>query len=213
MAELTLILNFIIIFLLVVAIMYGFVLNKRVKLIRESGRELSHLFRSFDNTILTAQKSVDELKMVSGEISDSLQKKIDIAALMVDDLQFLNEKTLEITNKANSVLVNLKKNENLLPRMEGRDNIAPMPVFANNGRQNEVYASEQKNINKALGHLIEEVSAIRQKSPAGNTVVNNNFKAQERQQDNQKIENKDESDDKKRQFSIASALKAMGYGD
>jgi|GEM_PF-3595691 len=222
MAELTLILNFIIIFLLVTAIMYGFVLNRRIRLIRESGRELSHLFRSFDDTILKAQESIEDLKRVSREISDGLQKKIDRAALMIDDLEFLGEKTLEISNKASAVLTNLKKVENILPEIERKMHVSPMPLVTVPKGPTKNYIPEKpigkQNKQKALENLLEEVSAIRQSNQTKNvgnnpTGVNNNIKNASKAPLNRENNMPEGNDEEKRQFSIASALKAMGYGE
>lgn len=92
------ILDFIVIFLLITAIVYGAILNKRIKMIHESKKELANLFKSFDGTIYKAQTSIEDLKKVSSDISENLQTKIDKAAIVTDDLAFLSEKAAEITN-------------------------------------------------------------------------------------------------------------------
>jgi hypothetical protein len=219
MAELTLALNFIIIFLLVTAITYGFVLNRRIRLIRDSSRELSHLFRSFDDTILKAQRSIADLKRVSGEISEGLQKRIDRAALIMDDLEFLSEKTLVISNKASAILASIKKAETLLPEIERRQNIAPMSLVTTPPTgPSKSYIPDKPSgglrKNKALESLLEEVSAIRKnhqiKTDANHDLdLNNKVKAAVNRENN----NPKGNDEQSRQFSIASALKAMGYGD
>jgi len=216
MTELTLALNFIIIFLLVTAIIYGFVLNKRIKLIRESGKELTNLFRSFDDTILKAQNSVGDLKKISAAVSEGLQKKIDKSVLLMDDLEFLGERAAKEADKASKVLANLKKMENSFPdaaKSSGR-NVVRMPLITEEPRPTKTALPTKESLQslkkKALSDLLEEASRdedIKIKTPVG---VNNNLKPElnkplQRSLDSKSLE--------KKQFSIASALKALGYGD
>ncbi len=213
MAELTIVLNFIIIFLLVTAIVYGFILNKRVKLIRESGRELSYLFRSFDDTILKAQNSVEDLKIVSNHVSEGLQKKIDKAALLIDELEFMGEKTTKAADKAGMVLANFKKIEDkisIIDKNSGFGNHAAMPVTAQGSGKSVIpekpYGQTQKK--KALEDLLAEVSGLQKNIRMKNLGVNSNIKISARP-----LISGQSEELKKKQFSIANALKALGYGD
>jgi hypothetical protein len=208
MTELTIALNFVIIFLLVTAIIYGFVLNKRINLIRESGKELSHLFRSFDDTILRAQKSVEDLKRISGAISEGLQKKIDKAALQIDELEFLREKASKAADDVSVAIANFKKLEG--QSFSGGDrsgNVVAMPLVMSPppvpGRSMVPAKPGLFKNKKALEDMIWEDTAGKKK-----TIVNNNIKAPvDIQENEEKIKNE------KKQFSIVSALKALGYGE
>lgn len=207
MTDLTIILNFIIIFLLVIAIIYGFILNKRINLIRQSGKELSHLFRSFDDTILKAQNSIEDLKRISGAISEGLQKKIDKAALLMDDLEFISNKVSNIAKSAETTLEKIKQNGGSKPA-NVNNNIGAMPLITakppsswNNTQSKPSLQSLKK---KALVDLLEEASI--DQASTKEQKINNNIKASK----NPPAESKNVD---KRQFSIASALKALGYGD
>ena len=203
MTELTIALNFIIIFLLVTAIIYGFILNRRINLIRESSRELSNLFRSFDDTILNAQNSVEDLKRVSTIVSDGLQKKIDRAALIIDDLEFLKEKSEKAADSLGVAVANYKKIENRIPAgisSNGKTIIAaPLPLPSRSSIPAKPLASKGK---RALADLLEDASGVKDGVARGSVV---NGKAATMPQKG--------NDADKRQFSIASALKALGYGE
>lgn len=210
MTELTIALNFVIIFLLVIAIVYGFILNGRINLIRNSGKELITLFRSFDDTILRAQNSVEDLKRVSGVISDGLQKKIDKAAIVIDDLDFLNEKGEKAADKLGMAVANFKKIEGRIPAeiMSNGKNIlsAPMvkpPIPSKSAIPEKSLFPKGKK--RALEDILEDVTGEKARAQI-KIGVNNNKKAASANN------RKDESADK-RQFSIASALKALGYGE
>lgn len=209
MTELTIALNFIIIFLLVTAIIYGFVLNRRIKLIRESGRELTYLFRSFDNTIVKAQESVGELKKVSEAISEGLQGKIDKAALVIDDLEFLSEKATEATNKVSRALVQFKQMEKKLPAasvVKARE-AASSPLTTSKPAPSKTMLpkkpSLQSSKKKALEDLLDDVSGESKYIDKKSKGVNSNKM--------QKSSLMPQNNTKK--HSIASALKALGYGE
>lgn len=215
MAELTIALNFVIIFLLVTAIIYGFILNKRINLIRESSKELSHLFRSFDDTILRAQKGIEDLKRVSGAISEGLQKKIDKAALLMDDLEFMREKATKAADDVGRVLDNIK---NIGARQPEKANnnvvamplvISPPPVPGKSMVPPKV-PSLFKN-KKALEDMLWDGDEAAKKK----TVVNNNSKNKNSKLQDEATSKEDDEQEKneKKQFSIVSALKALGYGE
>ena len=62
------ILDIIVITLLLVAIIYGAMLNRKISILQQSKKELANLFKSFDETILKAQIGIDDLKKVSNEM-------------------------------------------------------------------------------------------------------------------------------------------------
>ena len=214
MTELTLVLNFIIIFLLVTAIVYGFILNRRINLIRNSGKELADLFRSFDDTILKAQVSIDDLKKVSGAISEGLQRKIDKSILLMDDLSFLNAKASEAADRVSNAMASFKRMEEKLPPIASAKsrNIVAMPLIMEQpGKSVIPEKSSLKALKrKALEDLLKEVSPGEEEKISKALPINNNSKSI--------IPKSLKNDEKsisleKKQFSIASALKALGYGD
>ena len=201
------ILNIIVIVLLTLAIIYGFILYRRISLIQESKKELANLFKSFDNTILKAQKSIEELKSVSGEISGGLQTKIDKAAIMIDDLEFLSE-------KATKVAKNLEDNFSTAAKREVR------PQQAQNNNNNGLSPEEIIKLRQASSAR-ENLQA---KTPANQGKINKDkAKALERLLENISKENKAESQSKQGSKNnqkssankevVSDVLKALGYGE
>ena len=201
------ILNIIVIVLLTLAIIYGFILYRRISLIQESKKELANLFKSFDNTILKAQKSIEELKSVSGEISGGLQTKIDKAAIMIDDLEFLSE-------KATKVAKNLEDNFSTAAKREVR------PQQAQNNNNNGLSPEEIIKLRQASSAR-EKLQA---KTPANQGKINKDkAKALERLLENISKENKAESQSKQGSKNnqkssankevVSDVLKALGYGE
>tara|TARA_B100001564_G_scaffold355654_1_gene368348 strand:+ start:844 stop:1437 length:594 start_codon:yes stop_codon:yes gene_type:complete len=93
------ILDFVVITLLIITIVYGIILSRKINVIRDSKKDLANLFSSFDQTILIAQSSIDELSRASKEAESGLQAKIDKASLLMDDLAFLSERASVVAEK------------------------------------------------------------------------------------------------------------------
>lgn len=85
--------------LLAAAFVYGFMLNRRISSLHQSRKELASLFHNFDNTILKAQKSVQELKQASLDASKNLQVQIDEANVLLNDLSYINDRAAGIADK------------------------------------------------------------------------------------------------------------------
>jgi len=216
------ILDFVVISLLVVAIVYGTILNRKISLLQQSKQELANLFKSFDDTILKAQIGIDELKNVSNEASELLNKKMDKAYILIDDLSFLSEKAAKVTNIMDE---KVKSNQKKISQLE-----AEKPSISNN--KNDVFSSprpeeivalrkqrasidtppvqnvENDNIKpfvnnkkaKALEALLEQINESKSSNKAPNKKNNKNESfSSEQEQDEEKI--------------VANMLKAIGYGD
>ncbi len=85
--------------LLCAAIIYGFILNKKINSLHQSRRELGQLFMQFDSTIVKAQKSVSGLKDAAKETSRELQMQINDAGILVSDLSYINDRATSLANK------------------------------------------------------------------------------------------------------------------
>ncbi len=209
------ILDFIVITLLVIAIVYGFMLNKKINLIHESKKELANLFKSFDNTILKAQNSVKDLKLASKDVQSELQKKIDKALLLADDLQFLSEKSIEAARRFEKMIMASE------PANDVRDSKTIdmySPEHIRNLKENSRRRAEEKRVKqnnpidnfdnskkskkvRALENLLENISA------------NNNQGKNERSRAGFSRNAKPQKSDKSQDELVAEALKSLGYGE
>ena len=86
-----LVLDILIICLLVAAIGYCIILNRRLKLLRQGQEEFSKLIDRFDDATQRTEAHIDRLRGVSGEIDDNLGERISTARGLRDELQFLIE--------------------------------------------------------------------------------------------------------------------------
>jgi hypothetical protein len=171
------------------------ILNKKINLIRESKKELANLFMSFDSTIGKAQVSIENLKQASNEASNDLQKHIDSANLLVEDLRFLHEKSIKISNQIDKKMLANKNDNKVIERPSvdvSPETIRKMKQQANKDKLNNKTSNNgEKNRVKALEGLLEKIADNKTSSP------NNNGN----------------SDTKIKEQEITRALKAMGYGE
>lgn len=217
------ILDIIVISLLLVAIIYGVILNRKISILQQSKAELANLFKSFDETILQAQIGIDDLKKVSEEVSELLNNKMDKAYLLLDDLSFLTEKAAKVTQvMEDKVKEGQKKAANIQPA------ITPNTAFSQNDhgytspRPEEIKAMRQQqhsfsrpktpaqenNIKpfvdtkkaKALESLLEQINENK-------GTQKNNLKT------NRPASPFSNNNEKDEEQIVANMLKAIGYGD
>ncbi len=200
------ILDLVVALLLVVAIAYGFVLNKRIVLIQDSKKELANLFKSFDDTIFRAQSGIDALKSASVGASTELQKKIDRAIILMDDISFLNDRAIEISKMLEASGKKFAPGETYKPEQ----NTQQRPIRSASPAQKNLPAntdrkpanSEQQKRAKVLEGLLEKIA----EGNAKKEIDGNRSTAISKPNITGK-----EKDAKEQQ--VASMLKALGYGE
>ncbi|MDB2414747.1 DUF6468 domain-containing protein [Rickettsiales bacterium] len=210
------IMDIVIVSMLSVAIFFGYRLSQKVNVIQSSKKELANLFKSFDDTIIRAQKSVDDLKKASYEASVGLQKQIDHANILMDDLSFMAERAVNTANKLENALsdsraINIDDNVKRKPKKAAfPSSLSPEEVkrmrsenkrtnFSPSAIQNEPASgdksSQQKNKAEALEILLDKMAKERGKnqsssseSKSGKTILPRDDEA------------------------VVNALKSLGYG-
>lgn len=199
------ILDFVVIFLLTIAIIYGFMLNRKINLIHESKKELANLFKSFDNTIVQAQKGIEELKVASGSASIELQKRIDKAEILIDDIKFLNQKSLEIGKRLDRATTNPAKSDVSYDTKTLTPEQVKMLKKKNSNKDDSGKANnaKAKKREKALEGLLEklaekrnDIQSIESEEPLEMSTVSASSKSK-----------------KKDEMSVADVLKSLGYGE
>ena len=216
------ILDIIVISLLLVAIIYGAILNRKISILQQSKQELANLFKSFDETILKAQIGIDDLKKVSEEVSELLNNKMDKAYILLDDLSFLSEKAAKVTQLMDDKVkegqkkvakMQTTKVSNHPPRSDDSSFTSPGPEeikamrkknASNKSSQNPSEGNIKPFVDtkkaKALEAMLEQISE--------NKEANRNNKTTQRPASS--FSNNNEQDEEK---IVANMLKAIGYGD
>ncbi|MCE3232571.1 MAG: hypothetical protein K0R98_828 [Rickettsiaceae bacterium] len=203
------ILDFVVISLLIIAIIYGYILNRKIVLIQNSKKELANLFKSFDDTILKAQIGIDDLKSVSNEVSKVLQQKLDKAAFTIDDLTFLNEKAVQICTNMEKIVSSAKRQ----PNIAGEN--AYNPEVIKSMKQSSVKQKERANTiltpasetkrTRLLEGMLEKISERRNAKEQANSKISN---------DNKNVYSPAPlNNSKTEQKVVADVLKSLGYGD
>lgn len=194
-----------IIALLLLAMVYGYRLHKKISIIQDSRKELGEMFKIFDQTIIKANTSVEDLKYISQEIAKELQDRIDKGKLLIDDISFVAERAekrivamqndlKEVENlRMSSSFANLPSDKNLSRNKK--------PAVNNNKKPQEVVKRQ-----KDLESLLNKISEQREKQ---------NSELLAKQKINRQAQNSKSKSDisAEKRDDIASVLKALGYGE
>jgi|GEM_PF-1774621 len=91
MAVVSLILNLLIICLLAATITYAILLNRQLTRLRDGRGELDGLIREFGDATARAESGVKGMRRTTAEAGENLQKAIERAQVLRDELQFMIE--------------------------------------------------------------------------------------------------------------------------
>ncbi len=97
--EFSLIFDALIAVLLVATIGYSAVLNRKLGILRDGKSEMEALIASFSESTERAGSGVELLKQEAGRSGESLQKKVEAARGLVDDLGFLIERGTKLAER------------------------------------------------------------------------------------------------------------------
>lgn len=87
----SLVLDLVMVGLLVATITYAIILNRQIVRLRESRGELAELIQGLNDAMAKADTSVRGMKATAHNTGEGLQKTIDRAATLRDELQFMIE--------------------------------------------------------------------------------------------------------------------------
>ena len=142
----TLALDLFLIVLLVLAIGYGFVLNRRIVALRHDQENLGKLAASFNTATARAESGVAQLRSATQESAAILQQTIAKADGIRGDLDYL-----------------LERGERTADRLEGAVRAGERGAFetGNGPRLNESEASESGGNNDEERQLLKALKAVR----------------------------------------------------
>lgn len=92
------ILNIIVSVLLVVIIVLFIVFSRRIAVFNASKKELAIFLEGFQQSILRAERNINELKAMGDQVDENLKSQIKKARFLANDLSFLTEKGENVAN-------------------------------------------------------------------------------------------------------------------
>lgn len=98
----SLILDLVIVGLLAATIAYAIILNKQIVKLRESRGELAELIKGLNEAISGAETSVRGLKKTASETGEDLQRTVNKAQTLRDELEFMIEAADALANRLGS---------------------------------------------------------------------------------------------------------------
>ncbi len=136
--------------LLSMAIGYGFILNRRIMALRKDQKSLDKLATKFAEATIRAEQSIMKLKSTTDGASLSLDKAVDTAGLVRDDLEFL----IDRGNKLADILeTDIRQTE--------RQQIAPGVSLGSNSDEGVVASKGNEHKTQAERELLRALQAVR----------------------------------------------------
>lgn len=99
----SLILDLVIVGLLAATIAYAIILNKQIVKLRESRGELAELIKGLNEAISGAENSVRGLKKTASDTGEDLQRTVNKAQTLRDELEFMIEAADALANRLGTV--------------------------------------------------------------------------------------------------------------
>ncbi len=84
--------------LLAFTVGYCWILNRRIRMLQDSGSELAELMKHFDTSTARASESIMALQSASKKIGETIQARIDKANFLIEDLTFLIDRAGSIAD-------------------------------------------------------------------------------------------------------------------
>ncbi|NQV56901.1 MAG: hypothetical protein HQ503_13660 [Rhodospirillales bacterium] len=132
----TMAIDIFLIILLVLAIGYGFVLNRRIVALRKDQKNLEHLAASFNTATSRAESGVAQLKSATENAVVMLQDAISKAAHVRGDLEYLLERGERTADRLEGAVRSGEQNSSRQSRVEAGEMAADEePVRSNEERE------------------------------------------------------------------------------
>jgi hypothetical protein len=139
-------------------------LNKQIILFRKAKKEMKFLMYGFDQSIIRAETAFDSMKLDSKEVGANLEKQIQRAKVLSNDLAFMVDKTSAINEKLSKNIDKVKKNFPENNSYNERLRIIEQEIFGKLNKINHKSASQkyvsQEMFNKKIDidALIDKIS-------------------------------------------------------
>lgn len=127
--------NFILTVLLAFTVGYCWILNRRIKILQDSGSELAQLLKHFDESTARASESIIALQTASKKIGETIQNRIEKANFLIDDLTFLIERGGSIADNLEAGISVARQRDKIIDpsRAPRKENMSkPEPVTKSN---------------------------------------------------------------------------------
>lgn len=156
--------------LLFVTILYCWRLSKKISALNSSRKELRSLINEFNLAIVRAESGISNLKQLSSEADQQLQKHIEKARFLTNDLAFLTHKGEAIAEKMDGNIAQTRINSAREVRFTGNPRLSTTPTHAptitkRKAPPEDVITTKNPNPVKELGWKNVEKPIIRNDKP------------------------------------------------
>jgi len=143
--------------LLISAIGYGIMLNRRIMALRRDKKSLEKLAINFQTATKRAEASIGKLKLTAQKSADIMNNGTEKAVGISDDLNFLIDRGQKLADHLEGCVRSTERNEvNKLPRFP-TNTVTSDSLDKNNIKASDIHDYENINKHKDLGSLITNI--------------------------------------------------------
>ncbi len=158
-------LDIVIVVLLATTIIYAYLLNKRLRALRDNREEMEILLRKFYEATAKADQSIKTMKSSSNELAQNLSEKIDKARLLRDEISFMLERGDMVAKQLEggiSASRPEKPAQDLTALLQkNADNMARGKKGREQNSLEEIFQAESDNASSAEKELLKALKGLR----------------------------------------------------
>ncbi|MEM7617698.1 MAG: hypothetical protein AAF195_04895, partial [Pseudomonadota bacterium] len=104
------ILDIALIILLITALIYGFILNRRIAIFKKTKSEFGQLIKHFDKLASKTEANLAEIQNMSDQINQNIDSKLNHGKIIIDDIEYVSEKATKLVTIINNTIKETKEN-------------------------------------------------------------------------------------------------------
>ncbi|MBR7158170.1 MAG: hypothetical protein IKD08_00610 [Alphaproteobacteria bacterium] len=152
------IVNIVIICLLIPTIIFAYVLNKKLDVLRNSRNDLGRLIEAFNDATIRAESGIPKLRQAADSAGGQLKEQVEKAQILRDDLAFLIDRAESSATKLEHSVRQVRTESRNNAPTETKAKITEIEEMLTSGRNDDIMIDDdqtdaEKELLKALKAL------------------------------------------------------------
>ena len=121
--------NFVMIALLIVTIVYALILNSRLKKIRDARDDLYQIIHRFTEATQKARESIESLKKTAATLEGKIESHMNRAEELKSDLSFFIKRGDEVASRLEDLILSQKNKNNVTQKPQPKSRETPQEAI------------------------------------------------------------------------------------
>ena len=154
------IVNIIIICLLIPTIIFAYILNRKLDVLRNSRSDLGKLIEAFNDATIRAESGIPKLKQAADSAGGKLKEQIEKAQILRDDLAFLADRAESAATKLEHS-IRQSRAEHPAPKEGVKTEARTKSSAAKNNSEDFILPDDNGQRSKAEEELLKALKALK----------------------------------------------------